>query len=463
MKKASQAKFLAILLLLLGCTPALPERPNILLITLDTTRADHMSAYGYFRETTPVLDELAARSIFFENFVAPMATTLPTHTSLFTGTYPLEHGVRANVSHGGQRFTASPSLQSFASVLQESGYRTAAFVSATPLKQGTGIEAGFDHYDQPRTVHRKATKTTNAAFKWARTHHQNGPLFMWVHYFDPHGPFVPPDNFLLTYKAGDGLEEWLDERGFTEVVTRPTGQDVRPLESTNLYDAEIHFMDRQVGVLLRRADHQGWLDNTIVVVMGDHGEGLGQHGFAGHGDIWHEQLHAPFFVYSPWHPRQVISEAVSAADVFPTVLGLAKIPGTEQFLKQATGRDILSERPYPVFSQTSDRQVDYTGSRRVGITVGTWRYLRNGDGSELLFELGADPHEQKNLVWTHPLHLSLMREWTEQTAEALNRRGEELGRGQATSVDEETLRALSELGYVGGKPAPTPDDDEQEE
>ena len=447
------------LLGLFGCTPKMPERPNILLITLDTTRADHMGMYGYFRDTTPVLDRLAANALLFDNFVAPMATTLPTHTSLFTGTYPLEHGVRANVIHGGKRFKASPSLRSFTSFLQANGYQTGAFVSATPLKQGTGIEAGFDHFNEPMTVHRPAARTNQHAYKWLKKHSKKGPMFVWMHYFDPHGPFAPPEDFADTYESDDELRNWLKERGFGRRVKRPTGQVVKPMRSANLYDAEIRFMDRQIGVLLKRADNQGWLDKTIIIVMGDHGEGLGQHGFAGHGDIWHEQLHAPFFIYSPWHKGGRVREAVSAPDVFPTLLGLVDLPGTQGFLEQATGRDALREPPYPIFSQTSDRQVDYTGNNRVGITVGNWRYMRNADGGEQLFHLETDPHEQWNLVLTHPLQLLLLRRWTEEAGAALAKRGDELGRGEVIAVDEETLRALSELGYVDGEPAPVPEGD----
>jgi len=452
----------AFLLGLFACAPELVERPNILLITLDTTRADHLSAYGYYRETTPVLDKLAHKSVFFEHFVAPMATTLPTHTSLFTGTYPLEHGVRANVTHGGRQFHASPSLQSFATVLRESGYRTAAFVSATPLKKGSGIETGFDHFDQPETVHRSASRTTNKAFKWTRKNHDGAPLFLWVHYFDPHGPFSPPEDFRHTFDVADGLKAWLKDREFADKVVRPTGQAVASVRSTNLYDAEIHFMDRQIGVLLKRAENQGWLDNTLIVVMGDHGEGLGQHGMAGHGDIWHEQLHAPLFIYSPWHDPRRVSSTVSAADVFPTVLGMVHIPGTETFIEQASGRDALTAQPYPVFTQTSDRRVEYTGSQRIGITVGDWRYLRDGDGKELLFELGSDPYELHSLTDTHPIHLALLRAWTDETRDALQARGEALGRGEPSTVDEETLRALSELGYVDGEPAPEAKEKQEE-
>jgi len=451
----------SVLLGLLACEPEPIERPNILLITLDTTRADHLSAYGYYRETTPVLDALAEKSVFFEHFVAPMATTLPTHTSLFTGTYPLEHGVRANITHGGHRFEASPALTSFASFLRDQGYRTAAFVSATPLKKGSGIETGFDHFDQPRSVHRSASRTTLQAVKWTRKNHDDKPLFLWVHYFDPHGPFSPPDRFLETFESDDGLDQWLEERQFTRKVVRPTGQVVKPIESTNLYDAEIHFMDRQIGVLFKRAERQGWLDSSLIVVMGDHGEGLGQHGFAGHGDVWHEQLHAPFFIYSPWHRAQRVDQAVSAADVVPTLLGLLSLPNSEAFLTQTSGRDALDAPPYPIFSQTSDRQIDYTGSERVGLTVGSWRYLRNGDGTELVFDLDSDPHELRSLHETHPHHVALLRTWAREARDTLQARGQELGRGEVQEVDEETLRALAELGYVDGEPAP--EDPEEEE
>ena len=163
---------LAVCLALAGCRQRIDVsgHPNIVLITLDTTRADHLGAYGYFRDTSPRIDAFAEESIVFEHAIAPMATTLPTHVSILTATYPLEHGVLANVMHGGRRFVPAAGLRSFATVCREQGYRTAAFVSAAPLKRDSGIQAGFEEFFEPE----KGEASVRAGVT-------NKELFRWLH------------------------------------------------------------------------------------------------------------------------------------------------------------------------------------------------------------------------------------------------------------------------------------------
>src|SRR5262249_36970990 len=154
-----------------GRLPPPPDRPNVLILTLDTTRADHLRSFGYLRRTTPNLDRLARRSFVFPNAWAPMATTLPSHTSLLTGAWPLEHGVLATIGHGGRRTLPTDALVPVPERFRRAGWQTAAFVSATPLAEGTGIERGFEKFDHaPDKLVRKAWGTTDAACGWLRRH-----------------------------------------------------------------------------------------------------------------------------------------------------------------------------------------------------------------------------------------------------------------------------------------------------
>ena len=441
-----------------GVDPGMSPTPNVVVISLDTTRADHLSTYGYVRDTDPGLRKLAAESVVFDQLLVPMATTLPSHASLFTGTEPLEHGVLANSKHGGALFRPSPALRTWAQVLRQHGYRTGAFVSATPLKQGSGIEAGFESYDEPRTVHREASLTTARALRFlGQTGEQ--PFFLWVHYFDPHGPFVAPKRHVRRFRDGDEITAWLQERDVAAQSTRPTGQVLSAVEAANGYDGEIHFMDRHLSRVLQRCRDAEWWDRTVVIVVGDHGEGLGQHGIAGHGGVWREQLHAPLIVRTPWHTAQRVSTPIGMADVLPTVLGMIDVPGADVLEAQSSGQDVLKAgRGRALYHHASERQTEL-GAAADALSVGPWRLVRAESGRTQLFHLTDDPHERSDLAQLLPVHTRLLDAWTTQTREALSRRGEALGRAESMSVDNERLEQLRSLGYVDEGAAPSEEAD----
>lgn len=431
--------------LLAGCE-RIPERPNLVLITLDTTRADHLATFGYHRDTSRTLDALAAESIVFENLMVPVATTLPSHTTLLTGTDPLEHGVVANLKHGGQQFQPSPSLRTLTQYLKDEGYHTSAFISATPLRAGTGVDLGFDTYDVPEKGSREAQLTSRRVEKWVAELEEQ-PFFLWVHYFDPHGPFEPPKRHSKGYKRDDSIQDWLTQRGIGETSERPTGQVLDSVEATNLYDGEIRYMDQQLGRVFDALRAKGLWDETVVVVVGDHGEGLGQHGMAGHGGVWREQLHAPFLIRSPWETPRRISRPVGMADVVPTVLGLVRIPGVDGMLAQASGVDALKQPPRPLYHHSSARQLDF-GRVQDALTVGSWRFVRDEDGIDRMFHLDADPFEHHPLGSVLPVHAELLHQWTVAERERLTARGEALGRGAPIDLDPDQIEQLRQLGYV---------------
>ena len=232
-------------------------RYNVLVITADTLRSDHLGAYGYKNIRTPVIDELARNGVRFETVISPAPLTLPSHASLFTSTFPPYTQVRDNGNN-----KLDESALTLAEILEKRGYDTAAFVSTYVLNGRFGLDQGFEIYDDvkedqdPNLVirhmdgERTADKTTTAAINWLKRKSPK-PFFMWVHYYDPHSTYNPPPPYREKYK-------------------------------NNPYDGEIAFMDNQIGRLLNEFKRQGILDKTLIVFTSDHGEGLGEHKESGH-------------------------------------------------------------------------------------------------------------------------------------------------------------------------------------
>jgi len=425
------------------------DRPPIVVITIDTLRADHLGCYGYFRDTSPTIDALAAESILFERCIVPMATTLPTHASIFTGTYPLEHGILANYKHGGFQFVPSPRLASLAQYAGRLGYQTAAFVSATPVKRGTGIEAGFDIFDEPSATERRAEQTTRAVIDWLdkRDHR---PLLLWVHYFDPHNEYAPPPPYDTRYVTDEPLESMLARARFADHSRRPTGATVVTRSAINGYDGEIRYTDDQLAVLFRALKSRGLWEDAAVVLIGDHGEGLGQHGEPGHGLVWDEQLHAPLIVRVPGIGPRRIADPVSAVDLLPTLLGLLELPVSEAFRAQFSGVDALAPgaETRHILSRSSDRRMRFDVPTTYSITGNGWKYIHAIGGESMLFDLISDPHELENVAAAHPdvandLCGRLRADVIRQRA-----RGVQLGSGAVVPLPRDRRGELADLGYA---------------
>jgi arylsulfatase len=449
---------LAVCLGLLGCRSGVDTAgyPNIVLVTLDTTRADHLGTYGYFRDTSPRIDAFAEQSIVFENAIAPMATTLPTHVSILTGTYPLEHGVLANVMHGGRRFVPAAGLRSFAMLCRKQGYHTAAFVSAAPLKRDSGIQVGFEIFDEPEesAAERSGGETTDAALRWLAGP-KAGPFLLWVHYYDAHWPFAAPAPYDGRYRTDATLERYIAERRIAAASSREGvgREEARP--ALNAYDAELRYQDFQVGRLLDalRARHD-W-DRTAVVLVGDHGEGLSQHGHAAHGGTWNEQLRSPLLIRAPGHAPRRLAEPISLVDTLPTLLGLLDAPALEGLLEQASGRDVLAGgiEFEAVLSQDTARP-SKAGAYRFALTSTRWKYFQIHDAeqiSEELYDLEADPFELTDVSRQHPETTQRLRAELVAQLEEQTKRAEQLGGGnrpQTRATDPSILEQLRALGYL---------------
>ena len=421
--------------------------PNVLVITIDTLRADHLGFQGYPRETSPFLDELAAESIVFERAYAPIATTLPSHTSMFTGVMPHEHGVLANIADG-RTYRRRTDLETLPQLFEAAGYVTHAIVSAYPLRAEFGLDAGFDGYDAPDQKQRVANDTTTAALAAIAVQvADERPGFVWVHYFDPHGPYTPPLKFTRRFHADEAFLSGLAARGFVDEARRPTGQWNVLSKGIDAYDAEIAFVDRQIQRLLFRAEEAGWLGaDTIVVVVADHGEGLNQHGVPGHGLVWEEQLHVPLLFRVPGVAARRITNPVSIVDLAPTLLHLLDLPGQNEFLEQVTGVDRFAptarDLDLRILGQTSPRQSVDAGIG-YSLRAGRWKLHRDVDGTLALYDLELDPDELTDVSATN-LRV------TGQLARSLD---ELLARQKGEVITDEASAAaraqLQSLGYGG--------------
>ena len=444
-----------LVLIFAACARSAPT-PNLVIVTLDTTRADHLGLYGYFRDTSPALDAFAKQAIVFERNIAPMATTLPTHTSIFTATQPLEHGVLANGMHDGSRFVPTPSLHSLAAIAQAAGWRTAAFVSGMPLKRGSGIEGGFERFDEPAGMQRNAKETTRAALAWLEQT-PDEPFLLWVHYFDAHWPYSAPPPYATMFRTDSRLEAMIEQRRIPSTVMRPMVEKSEETRvSINRYDGELRYQDAQLGELLAALEARPDWGRTAVVIVGDHGEGLGQHGEAAHGGTWDEQLRAPLVMRIPGETPRRVASLVTAADLIPTLLGRLAVPALAPLLAQTSGRDVLADGAHPraVISQDTGRLRD-AEEFRYALTQGRWKLLhvehKGGPGRSLLFDLETDPFELMDVSTREPQVTEQLAAELKLLLDAQRRRGASLRGGAVpatTPPDPEVLEQLRALGYV---------------
>jgi arylsulfatase A-like enzyme/Tfp pilus assembly protein PilF len=410
-----------------------PGDLNLVVVTLDTTRSDRLGCYGSKDVKTPSLDSLAARGVLFENAISPMPLTLPAHSSLFTGRLPAAHGVRDN---GG--FTLGPDQVTLAETLRDAGWATGGFVSAYVLDHKWGISQGFDRYfdDFDLTqfksvsmgeIQRRGDVTLQQAAGWIGEH-AGGRFFAWLHLYDPHAPYDPPEPFKSAYPG-------------------------RP------YNGEIAWTDELVGRLVKELERLGVADRTVIAVIGDHGESLGEHGENGHGFfIYTQTTHVPFLLASPYGGLQGrnVAEVVHNVDLMPTLLDLLGVAPVAPPSGPVQGRSLLpllegrsegveaeglvdggwSESWYPRFH--------YGWSELRAVRSGRWHFIEAPRPE--LYDLDADPGETDNRAAAEPGTVEEMRGLLE---------GVEAATGQAAESpapieeDEETLRKLASLGYVG--------------
>jgi len=392
-------------------------------VTLDTLRADRLGCYGNPAGLTPSLDRLAGHSTLFEQVVAPAPITLPSHSSLFTGRYPTATGVRNNGT-----FVLGEHEVTLAEILKAEGFRTGAVVASYPLHARYGLAQGFDLYDDrmplvPRGnsgevplffAERDAVAVTDRALQVWRAMGP-GPRFLWAHYFDPHAPYEPPEPFASR-------------------------------ETANPYDREVAFLDSQLGRLL--AEIESSAPDAVVVVAGDHGEGLGEHGEDTHGVLLYEgTVRVPLMIRAPGllPPAERVAAPVSLVDLLPTlvgILGLSMPPGTDGADLREVIRGDVPDRP--LYAESYLPLLDYRFSPVMMIRDGDLKYV-DAPAPEL-YDLRADPGETRNLHDQHPDEQRLARA----LAQFLSRADGPSSGDASTVLDPEAAARLQSLGYVGG-------------
>jgi len=456
----SKLRALARMLPLLAMACGAPEPPNLVLVSIDTLRADAVGAYGG-PVATPAMDGLASEGILFEQAIAPASQTAPSHASLFTGREVLHHGSLRN------GVPLADTAETLAEVVQARGYATAAFASSFVLDDRFGWAQGFDVYDDefPRRgesmqrtggmwanyefdgFDRNAAATNARALPWLASAQE--PFFLFVHYFDAHAPYVAAPKQLAQVPRYFAMRA-ADERiaGMRPIMPR-LGRD----ELANIvrnYQAEVLEIDRAVGGLLAAIDDRGLRDRTLVVLTADHGEGLGQHGTLGHApNVYEEQVRVPLLLRWPGHldAGRRIREPVGLVDVAPTIVELL---GTA-FTQALDGRSLTEamkfgsvREPLPIIGRRRRYERAFQGHRGVKFFVrdGRWKYIAATEDPDELYDLTVDPRELRNLHDAEPEAAARLRRHLDATLARHPDRDVEI------FPDAELRRGLEALGYT---------------
>jgi arylsulfatase A-like enzyme len=447
------------LVLAAACRPGVPAEPppNLLLVTLDTTRRDHLSVYGYERDTSPFLRRFAESGVRFERAYAPACVTAPSHATLFTGAYPIGHGVTKNA------VPLANEHETLAERLRASGYQTAGVASSFVMDARFGWDQGFERWDdefvpdetgwrterwyefemEDGVFDRRADHTTDRALAWLRDQRDPArPFLLFVHYFDPHDPYIPPAPF--------------DRRFATAPGEAPSLADaLRGREFVDRYDGEIAFTDAELGRLVDGLDALGLAARTVVVVTADHGEGLLQHGQMTHGANVHEEaVRVPLLVRWTGRiaPGRTLDAPVEGVDLLPTLLTLAGAPADGALPGRSLAPALLGDGPLdpvrPVFlhRRPYDRQVlhgEAVDGEQFAVVHEGWKWIEGTrDGTRALYDLTRDPHETENVAEREPARARVL---AERIAGWRARHG---GAAPAAEVAPEDRARLRALGYA---------------
>ena len=468
------ASFVAALVSGRGVQAVTPVRPNVLLVSIDSLRADHVGAYGYARDTSPAIDALARGGVLFENAISSAPWTVPAHMTLLTGLPPEVHDVVT------VRQKLSPDAVTLAEVLQDAGYATAAFVSGPTVMAHYGFGQGFASYDESMVERRP--KLAGAAVsspglvdlvsgwldRWS-TAETREPFFVFLHMWDVHYDYVPPREYVERFDPGyDGD---LDVRRFETNERLHRGMAPRDLRHLiALYDGEIRFTDDHLARLVAKLRTLGVLDDTIVVVTSDHGEEFFEHGAKGHAKtLYDEVLRVPLVVRYPRRvaPAQRVTQQVRLMDVAPTILGLAGVTAPEGF----GASDVAPEHrfadvspylagpaspPFPVLPAFSSNL--WLSGKQHAVRTADAKLIRYEPALPLrpplpsrvgteVFDLALDPGERTNLFSTEtaPLFLAtldpLLASWRSDT-------GRQTKLALARKPDPQAAARLRALGYL---------------
>jgi arylsulfatase A-like enzyme len=400
------------------------KRPNLLYVSVDTLRADHLGTYGWSRPTSPNVDAFAAKGVVFERAQSSSSWTLPSLTTLMTSLLPSTHRCEKDSSR------LDPSYTTLAEILRDAGYDTAIVASHLFLNAGHGLQQGFTRVDT-RIIQDDFAITSPQVTDWGvswledkAAADEGTPWFLWLHYFDPHAPYLPHEG-----------------------ISEPFGTD----KKIDLYDGEIAFTDLHLGRLFETFERLGFAENTIVVFVADHGEEFGEHGQEGHGyDLHEEVVHVPLVLRVPGIAPRRVQDLVPTVDVLPTLLDLCGVKARGDI----EGRTLLpllrGEKDEPREALSEDKwmyRYDITSLAR-----GTWKYIdskRREDVSEMLFDHSVDPGETKNVLAEHKDVAADLRSGLRARQERAKALGASYERHPASDLPPSEQERLQKIGYAG--------------
>jgi len=430
--------------------------PNLVLITVDTLRADFLGCYGNNQVRTPNIDNLAKNGVIFANAIAQASLTTPSHASILTGTYVRTHGSRDNCEF------IYDSIPSIAEILRNSGYATAAFVSAYPLKANcSGIDRGFevfnDHFsrlepcrklmisrllDQLRVTkndraEQNAENVNAKALYWLRKNYRK-KFFLWIHYYDPHAPYLPPRRFRAMYSSNyhgrvNGYQYDL------QFWQKAISEDIS--EMISLYKGEVSYTDEQIGILLSRMERLDLFKNTMIVFTSDHGEGLSEHGhYFDHRTLYDHDIKVPLILSGKdlLHGERLVNKQVQSIDIMPTILDLLGIP----IPKAIEGASLTNL----MFGKDTNWTEESYSERREYVSIRTpyWKLIVLEGGIAELYNLERDNRETQNIIDSKNNVASELLEKLNEYKKKENREETKTKR----EMTEETKQKLRSLGYI---------------
>ncbi len=429
-----------------GCAAPSRPRSNVLILTLDTTRADRLGCYGYAEAMTPHLDGFAAdRAIRFDRAISPVPLTLPSHTTIMTGTFPVWHGI-----HDNDGFFLDEDVTTLAEILGQAGFATGAVIASFPLDAQFNLDQGFDTYNdnyqqdwtqaeiEARTtfsfgfLERRADQVNEAAYRWL-DQHKNEPFFLWMHYFDPHQTYAPPPPY--------------------------------DSQAPSPYDGEIAFADENFGNLVAYMKQNDLLENTIIVVVGDHGEALGEHGEPTHATyVYDTTLRVPLLIAAPGEGivgGGTVASQVRTADVAPTILDLLGLPIYPEMQGESLVPLLLDQsttRSLPALAESHFAQYNFDWAPLRALSTDTWKYILAPHPE--LYNVADDPGERFNVATARPDVVAEMDQLLDELFFSYS--SPDPARSTSTGFDPEVQARLAALGYLsegssGARTSPYPD------
>lgn len=411
-----------------GKTTPLQNSPNILLLTIDTLRPDHLGCYGYKSINTPNIDTLAQNGVLFTNAYSPAPITLPSHASIMTGQYPIRHGV-----HDNGIFLLTNSAVTLAEILKKHGYHTGAIIASYVLAAQFGLKQGFDYYNDhfnqdeggtPKIIesYRKGKEVTELAQEWLQENYEK-PFFLWVHFFDPHSPYHPPAPFNSQYE------------------NRP-------------YDGEIAYLDQCLGDLFEKMQKLHLQDNTLIILAGDHGEGLWEHQEQTHGlFIYDTTIKVPLiFNYPPSIQKNVkVNSLASTIDIMPTILETFDIKLKKityqgiSLVPLLTGKKKKSDRNLYCASRYPELNFNWAPLEGI-ITPDGWKYIEAPKPE--LYNLTKDAHEKSNLYAKSPKKTKSLQSKLLLLKKDISLKSDQQEDAKQIALSSETRERLRSLGYI---------------